>query len=101
MGLFVEHNKVPGFGRDKSLQDVAVGGTIGLAVSTTSSGIINAALRQAAGYPAKSFDDVSLRFCNWNWLRHLIQEVAAFVVLLIILLVKPYGLFGEVRIERI
>jgi len=30
-----------------------------------------------------------------------IQEVAAFVVLLIILLVKPYGLFGEVRIERI
>jgi branched-chain amino acid transport system permease protein len=30
-----------------------------------------------------------------------VQEVAAYVLLLVILLVKPYGLFGLVRIERI
>ncbi len=30
-----------------------------------------------------------------------VKEVAAYVLLLFILLVKPYGLFGLVRIERI
>lgn len=30
-----------------------------------------------------------------------VREVAAFVLLLIVLLVKPYGLFGLVRIERV
>ena len=28
-------------------------------------------------------------------------EVAPFVVLVLILMVRPYGLFGEVRIERV
>ncbi|MGH2578262.1 MAG: branched-chain amino acid ABC transporter permease, partial [Actinomycetota bacterium] len=30
-----------------------------------------------------------------------LQEVIPFVVLVLILLIKPYGLFGEVRIERV
>ena len=30
-----------------------------------------------------------------------VKEVAAYVLLLFILLIKPYGLFGLVRIERI
>jgi branched-chain amino acid transport system permease protein len=30
-----------------------------------------------------------------------VKEVAAYFVLLLILLVRPYGLFGQVRIERI
>jgi branched-subunit amino acid ABC-type transport system permease component len=30
-----------------------------------------------------------------------VREVAAYVLLLIILLFKPYGLSGQVRIERI
>ncbi len=29
------------------------------------------------------------------------KEVAAFVVLVIILMVKPYGLFGTAEIERV
>jgi branched-chain amino acid transport system permease protein len=30
-----------------------------------------------------------------------VREVAAYVMLLIILLIKPYGLSGQVRIERV
>jgi branched-chain amino acid transport system permease protein len=30
-----------------------------------------------------------------------VKEVAAYVLLLFILLIKPYGIFGLVRIERI
>jgi len=30
-----------------------------------------------------------------------VKEVAAYAMLLLILIVKPYGLFGQVRIERI
>jgi branched-chain amino acid transport system permease protein len=30
-----------------------------------------------------------------------LQEVIPFIVLVLILLIKPYGLFGEVRIERV
>ena len=30
-----------------------------------------------------------------------VKEVAPFVVLVLILMVKPYGLFGKVKIERV
>ena len=30
-----------------------------------------------------------------------VKEVAPFVALVLILMVKPYGLFGKVRIERV
>ena len=30
-----------------------------------------------------------------------VKEVAPFVVLVVILMIKPYGLFGKVRIERV
>jgi branched-chain amino acid transport system permease protein len=30
-----------------------------------------------------------------------VKDVAPFVVLVVILMIKPYGLFGKVRIERV
>jgi branched-chain amino acid transport system permease protein len=30
-----------------------------------------------------------------------LQQVVPYVVLVLILMVRPYGLFGEVRIERV
>jgi branched-chain amino acid transport system permease protein len=36
-----------------------------------------------------------------GYLTSELGEVVPFIVLLIVLLIKPYGLFGMVRIERI
>lgn len=58
--------------------------------------IIGLLYQYVAGYQDSWFG-----FLPKNWVGGGLQEIVPFVILIAILLVKPYGLFGERRIERV
>ena len=60
-------------------------------------GLIIGLLYQYVG----GYQDDLLGFLPQNWVGGGLQEIVPFIILVAILLVKPYGLFGQRRIERV
>ena len=61
--------------------------------ATTERAIVGLLISYTAGY---QIELLGLRLGGGG-----LEQVVPFVILVLILLIKPYGLFGEVRIERV